>query len=115
MTSKNVYWIADENGVKACVTGAPARDFWVKVQGYSETSEPAGQEFQHVRNDNHGGYGVLNHEAVLLLGGLGWRPSEPPPVPGAPETPAETTVALSADVTDYVPGMSAAAGGTVEE
>lgn len=90
MTTKNVYWIADANGVKACVTGAAARDFWTKVQGYTETSEPAGQEFQWVRNTAHGGRGVMNHEAVLLHAGLGWVPSDPEPVPGTPEQPAET-------------------------
>lgn len=114
MTAKNTYWIADAQGVKALVTGAAERDFWTRVHGYTETTEATGQEFQWVRNENHGGYGVLNHEAALLLAGLGWQPSGPPPVPGLPETPAETTVALHADVTDYVPGMTAA-GGTDKE
>lgn len=88
MTSKNVYWIADENGVKACVTGAETRDFWVRVHGYTETSEPTGNEFQWVRNADHGGRGVMNHAAVLLHAGLGWFPSDPPPVPGLPESEA---------------------------
>lgn len=90
MTSKNVYWVADENGVKACVTGAEARDFWVKVHGYTEATEPTGMEFQWVRNVNHGGRGVLNHEAALLHAGLGWVPSDPEPVPGLPEESADT-------------------------
>jgi hypothetical protein len=85
MTTKNVYWIADENGVKACVSGAAARDFWTRVQGYTETTEPTGHEFQWVRNEAHGGRGVMNHEAVLLHAGLGWFPSDPPAVPGLPE------------------------------
>lgn len=85
MTSKNTYWIADENGVKACVSGAPARDFWVRVHGYRETAEPTGTEFQWVRNAEHGGRGVMNHEAVVLHAGLGWFPSDPPPVEGLPE------------------------------
>lgn len=90
MTSKNVYWIADPNGVKACVSGATVRDFWVRVHGYTETTEPVGMEFQWVRNVEHGGRGVMNHEAVMLHAGLGWFPSDPPPVPGLPEEPAET-------------------------
>lgn len=90
MTSKNLYWVADENGVKACVVGAPARDFWTRVQGYTETTAPTGLEFQWVRHTGHGGRGVMNHEAVLLHAGLGWAPSDPPPLPGLPEEqPAE--------------------------
>lgn len=78
MTEKNEYWIADFEGVKARVVGAEARDHWVRVQGWSETTEPVGQERQWVRNEAHGGKGVLNHEAALLHEGLGWLPSGPP-------------------------------------
>jgi hypothetical protein len=74
---KNVYWIADQQGVKARVVGAEDRDFWTKVNGWSETTEPVGQEFQWVRNENHGGKGVLNHAAAVLHEGLGWCPSGP--------------------------------------
>jgi len=93
MTAQN-YWIADENGVKACVTGEAVRDHWVRVQGYTETTEPVGMEFQWVRNRDHGGRGVMNHEAALLHAGLGWFPSDPPPVPGLPENePVEAPAA----------------------
>ncbi len=92
MTSKNVYWIADPEGVKACVSGDAIRDFWVRMQGYTETTEPVGDEFQWVRNRQHGGRGVMNHAATLLHAGLGWYPSDPPPVPGLPENePADTS------------------------
>jgi hypothetical protein len=74
---KQTYWIADADGVKAKVVGAEARDEWVNVHGWSETEEPTGQEFQWVRNEAHGGKGVLNHEAALLHEGLGWFPSGP--------------------------------------
>jgi hypothetical protein len=77
MTDKNTYWIADLNGVKAQVVGADARDYWTKVNGWSETTEPTGYEFQWVRNVDHGGKGVLNHEAALLHEALGWMPSGP--------------------------------------
>ncbi len=93
MTTKNTYWIADAEGVKACVSGAAERDFWTRVHGYLETTPPTGQEFQWVRNVNHGGRGRLNHEAALLLSGLGWQPSDPPPAPGLPEMPVETPAA----------------------
>lgn len=77
MTSKNDYWIQDAEGVKALVSGTDARDEWVRVHGWSETSEPTGQEFQWIRNVDHGGKGVMNHEAVQLHEGLGWVPSGP--------------------------------------
>lgn len=102
---KNTYWIVDAEGVKACVSGAAVRDFWVRVQGWQETTEPTGREFQWIRNVDHGGRGVMNHEAVALHAGLGWVPSDPPPVPGAPEEQAETA-AVQAPVSD-----KAAAGG----
>lgn len=77
MTEKNTYWIADHEGVKACVTGADARDFWTKVNGWSETTEPVGQEFQWVRHEVHGGKAAMNHEAAVMHRGLGWVPSGP--------------------------------------
>lgn len=96
---KNTYWIADVEGVKACVIGAAARDFWTRVQGWTETTAPTGLEFQWVRNSDHGGRGVMNHEAALLHAGLGWVPSDPPPVPGMPvdesEPPAMTPASAS--------------------
>lgn len=85
MTANDVYWIADPEGVKAYVTTPGARDFWTKVRGWTETTEPTGHEFQWVRNENHGGRGVLNHEAALLHEGLGWHPCGPSPVEGMPE------------------------------
>lgn len=78
MTEKQqTYWIVDAGGVKARVVGTEARDEWTRVRGWSETTEPAGLEFQWVRNADHGGKGVMNHEAVLLHEGLGWFPSGP--------------------------------------
>ena len=77
MTTKNEYWIADHDGVKAVVQGVDARDYWTRVQGWTETTEPAGQERQWVRNEDHGGKGVVNHEAAVLHRGLGWVPSGP--------------------------------------
>jgi hypothetical protein len=105
---KNTYWIADENGVKACVTGAANRDFWTRVHGYTETSEPTGLEFQWVRNVDHGGRGVMNHEALLLHAGLGWVASDPEPVPGMPDQTAETAPPRMAAPTT-------ATGGTEQE
>jgi hypothetical protein len=107
MTEKQTYWIADAEGVKAKVSGAEARDEWTKVRGWSETTEPTGQEFQWIRNADHGGKGVMNHEAVLLHEGLGWFPSgpegydEPTDSPAAPApAPASTKPAANANSGD---------------
>ncbi len=93
---KITYWIADPEGVKACVLGAVARDWWTRIQGWTLTTEPVGQEFQWVRNVDHGGRGVMNHQAAILHEGLGWLPSDPPPISGMPAPdvaePAETSV-----------------------
>lgn len=100
---KNTYWIADVEGVKACVVGANVRDQWTRVHGWSETTEPAGLEFQWVRNVDHGGRGVMNHDAAVLHAGLGWEPSDPPPPPGIPapdvepSQPAVTTEPVTGD------------------
>jgi hypothetical protein len=101
MTDSKKFWIADVDGVKAVVAGTAARDEWVKVHGWTETTEPVGQEFQWVRNADHGGKGVLNHEAALLHEGLGWFPSGPngydePEEPAEPEPPAPTKSAAKA-------------------
>lgn len=101
---KNTYWISDPEGVKACVSGAVLRDYWTRIQGWTVTTEPAGLEFQWVRNIDHGGRGVMNHEAALLHAGLGWVPSDPPPVPGMPTEPAEPAPTDSADAGEEVKG-----------
>jgi hypothetical protein len=85
MTKQESFWIADHGGAKAVVPSAADRDYWVQVQGWVETTEPVGLEFQHVQHAEHGGRGVLAHDAAVLHEELGWRPSGPPPVPGSPE------------------------------
>lgn len=116
MTERKTYWIQDVDGVKACVDGADTRDLWTRVHGWTETDEPTGQQFQWVRNANHGGRGVLNHAAVLLHEGLGWFPSDPPPPPGYPETPVEEDIlAVPAVEAAPIPGtVKPAVGGTPE-
>jgi hypothetical protein len=108
--SKNTYWIADVDGVKALVDGADERDFWVRVHGWSETTEPEGLEFVWLQNEEHGGKGKFNAQAVPLWTDRGWQPCAPPePVnlaipperAAAPEPakPAETPKSTSKSAT----------------
>jgi hypothetical protein len=100
MTESKRYWIADAEGVKAVVEGVDARDYWVKVRGWAETTEPVGLERQWVRHAEHRGKGVLNHEAALLHEELGWFPCGPDgydepvaePAPKSPPKPAASAV-----------------------
>lgn len=115
MTDRETHWIQDVEGVKACVTDP---DLWTRVHGWSPATPPTGLEFQWVRNADHGGRGVLNHEAALLHEGLGWFPSDPPPPPGYPDVPAAypaPAVRLEVDVTPYADKIKPAAGGDEQE
>jgi hypothetical protein len=99
MSDKKTCWIADTEGVKAKVEGADALAEWTRVRGWTETTEPVGLEFQWVRNDAHGGKGVMAHDAAVLHEGLGWFPSGPPgydePTPAA-AAPAKASPSKSA-------------------
>lgn len=97
MPESKKYWIADAEGRKAVVEGAGALAEWTRVRGWTETTEPVGQEFQWVRNAQHGGKGVLNHEAAVLHEGLGWFPCGPvgydEPAAAAPSPPSPKSAA----------------------
>lgn len=82
----NSYWIVDPNsGAKAVVEGAADRDRWTKVQGWSETTEPTGDERVWVYNQAIDGRTVLPYDASQgHWKGIGW-------VPGAPPEPVDTT------------------------
>lgn len=107
MTEQKTYWIADPEGVKARVTNAEDRDHWVRVKGWAEADEPTGQEFVWVRNEapDHHGKGVMNHDALLLAGGLGWVASGPPgydePAP-APAAEPKSSPSKSANSGDKI-------------
>lgn len=79
--SKNTYWIVDGEGTKALVEGADQRDYWTKVRGWSESSEPTGYEFVWLRNDGLDSAPVrmnwtASQDAVWT--DLGFRPGMPP-------------------------------------
>lgn len=84
--SKNKYWIADPNsGAKAIVEGVEERDRWTKVLGWSETTEPTGDERVWLYNESIDGRTVLPYDASQgHWKGIGWAP-------GAPPEPVDTT------------------------
>lgn len=78
MTAKKEFWIADYEGVKARVLDDDSRRVWTEVHGWSDATEPVGLEFQHIRNVDTEGRGVMAHDAAVLHEGLGWVPCGPP-------------------------------------
>jgi len=71
-------WIADPQGAKARVMSPDARNEFVMLHGWSDTTEPVDGEFQWVRHVDHGGRAPMVHEAVPLHAELGWVPCGPP-------------------------------------
>lgn len=84
MTEAKKYWIADAEGVKALVEGAEAHNLWTAGRGWTDTTEPVGQEWVWLQHDEHGGRAKYSAEAAPLHEGRGWLPSDPP----EPENPA---------------------------
>lgn len=75
---KQTYWVKDLTGVHAQVEGVDQRDYWTKVQGWSETGEPSRTDQVHVEHPD-AGRGQLPYGAIV--GGwdaLGWLPTAPP-------------------------------------
>ena len=80
MAEKKTYWLSRADEPVALVEGAAARDEWVRVHGWTETSEPDDLRQVHVVNDNTGGRGALPYGALKgAWVGLGWRAATPPP------------------------------------
>lgn len=79
MTGKQNYWISDPSGVYAQVEGADQRDYWTRVQGWTEASEPPPTAQVHVVHEG-AGRGLLAYAAVSegAFGGLGWSFASPP-------------------------------------
>jgi hypothetical protein len=105
MTEAKKYWVADAEGVKALVSGAEAHNLWTAGRGWTDTTEPAGQEFVWLQHNEHGGRGKFAAQAVPLWEGRGWLPSDPPepenaatahwPAEGAPvEAKPQTTATM---------------------
>lgn len=76
--TKNKYWLHDATGVYAQVEGADQRDYWTRVQGWSEASEPGPTDQVHVQHDE-AGRGRLPFGAIGGgWDGLGWSVAAPP-------------------------------------
>lgn len=77
MAEKKTYWLTDGYGNKAQVAGAEERDRWVP-RGWSETTEPAGEERVWMRHTVHQGHAQFAAGVVETWRALGWEPSAPP-------------------------------------
>jgi hypothetical protein len=119
--SKSTYWIADVEGVKAVVEGAEARDWWVKVQGWSLAGEPTFEDRVWLQHNEHGGRQVFPAPSVAGWAARGWQPSDPPvpqdkatahwalepavaPEPSAPASTKSAANATSGDKKEQVNG-----------
>jgi hypothetical protein len=78
MTDKQKYWIADSEGVKALVVGADAHNYWTAGRRWTDTTEPAGQDWMWLQHNETGGRQKFPAEAAPLWEGRGWLPSDPP-------------------------------------
>ncbi len=75
----SIHWIRDAEGVCALVDSAAMRDFWTKVNGWTEIDRPEATDQVHVVNEHPEiGPGRLPWGAVELWAGLGWSASPPP-------------------------------------
>lgn len=115
MTDKQTYWLADQTGKKALVTGAAERDRWVPL-GWAEADEPTGTEFVYARMEGVEQPAEFPASAFKEI----WEPrgwvAGPPPEPVSPfngDQPAPVTAPepeKSAKST-----TSTAAGGSTKE
>lgn len=79
--SKQNYWIADSEGVKALVEGAEERNRWVQLQGWTEADEPQPGDRIWVHNSETDGRTVLPADVMgegSYWRGVGFTPSAPP-------------------------------------
>jgi hypothetical protein len=79
--TKTTYWLADPEGTRAPVEGAEARDYLVRVQGWTETGEPDRHDFVWLRHEDPAlGSTRMTWEAAQLdaWAGRGWTPGLQP-------------------------------------
>lgn len=89
MTDKITTWLVDETGTKALVEGADERDRLLPL-GWSETTEPAGDEFVWCRHDGITDPARFPAASLEAWRARGWEPSGPPgSVPAQPLTIAQ--------------------------
>jgi hypothetical protein len=109
--SKSSYWIADAEGTRAVVEGADERDRWVRLRGWTESTEPDRQDFVWVRHEDPAlGAARMTWEAAQLdaWAGRGWTP-------GAPPEPAGATPAPVAEQPKSSPAKASATSGDSKE
>ena len=122
MTEKQEYWLVDPEGDYALVKGAEERDR-LRVDGWAEAEEPAGDGFVHVWHEGIEQPGRIPLEAYReTWSHRGWVPGPPPggshPVPGGsvaetaapPEAPVVPAVKSSDTAAKPTTGQTAAGG-----
>lgn len=77
MSDKQTFWMTDEFGAKALVTGVDERNR-LRPHGWRETTEPTGQDLVWLRHDVTEGQQLFSHAAAGQWAELGWHPSPPP-------------------------------------
>lgn len=78
--SRTVYWLADPEGTRAPIERADVRDHLVRVQGWTEASEPESHDFVWLRHEDPTlGPARMTWEAAQLdaWSGRGWTPGLP--------------------------------------
>lgn len=74
---KTNYWLTDGYGNKAVAVVAEERDRWVP-RGWSESTEPSGDDRVWMRHGGHGGHAQFPAAVVETWQALGWEASPPP-------------------------------------
>lgn len=94
MSKKSTYWLVDEAGIKALVEGADERDRLAPL-GWSETTEPAGNDRVWLVHEEHKGGAVFPASIMDVWRQKGWAPGGTPP---AVDPLAEASSAVAAPV-----------------
>lgn len=109
--SKSTYWIADPEGIRALVEGADTRDRFVRLHGWTESTEPQRHDFVWLRHEDPGlGATAMTWEAAQLdaWAGRGWTP-------GAPAEPGATAEVAAESPAKSSPAKPSASSGEKKE
>lgn len=119
--SKNTYWLADEAGNKALVTGADERDRFLPL-GWSLAEEPVDNELVWARHEGIADAALFPAQALAAWAAKGWVAGAPPepvnPLNDGSLPVTAVTPLVGADAADENPPSTrskTAASGTTKE